>query len=114
MKLRRALLVAPMLLLLWVGVASAQVVGPDDYGGNLPTSLVSLPPGVTLPPGPEVESQGEGVQGAGGPLARTGSDNIVPLIQAAIVLLGAGTLLVLVARRRSAERRRHAAATATA
>ena len=38
-------------------------------------------------------------------LARTGSDNVVPLAQAGIVLLGGGSLLVLVAKRRRTERR---------
>ena len=106
MKFRRALLLAPMLVLLWVGAASAQV--GDDYPPTVvPTSLVTVPPG-TVPPEVEVEIQG-GVAREAGPLARTGADNIWPLIQAAIVLLGGGTLLVLVARRRRIERRAAAA-----
>jgi hypothetical protein len=44
---------------------------------------------------------------ATGDLARTGSDQIVPMVEAAIVLLGGGSLLLLVARRRAAQRRRH-------
>ncbi len=106
---RRALLLAPMLVLLWIGGASAQVP-PDDYPptvptSNVPTSLVSttVPPGTAPPEVPDDEEGGE-VREAGD-LARTGADNIWPLIQAAIVLLGGGTLLVLVARRRRAERR---------
>lgn len=108
---RRALLVATMTVLLWAAPASAQVVGDPvgDYPPTVvPTSLVASttvppvtrPPAVTTPPGPEVEATS--VEGG---LARTGAGNIGPLIQAAIVLLGAGALLVLVARRRRAERR---------
>ena len=111
MKLRRALLLAPMLLLLWAGIASAQVPGPGDgYPPTiLPTSQVTQPP-PTAPP--EIEGEVEAASQGGQGLARTGSNNIVPLIQAAIVLLGAGTLLVLVARRRSAVRRAAAGAAA--
>ena len=38
--------------------------------------------------------------GAGGLLARTGSDSLVPMAEGAAVLIGAGALLVLATRRR--------------
>lgn len=114
MKFRRALLLAPMLVLLWVGAASAQTApcptAPDDYNGAVCPSTTAVSPTTTLPPEVEEEEEGEEVEAQGGEareagLARTGANNIWPLIQAAIVLLGGGTLLVLVARRRRTERR---------
>jgi len=101
---RRALLVALMVVLVWAGPASAQTIGDPigDYPPTIsPTTLATIPPVsvTTLPPEvDEEEVEAAGV--SGGDLAKTGANNILPLIQAAIVLMGAGTLLVLVARRR--------------
>lgn len=111
MKSRRALLLAPMLVLLWVGAASAQTAPcppVDEYNGAVCPSTTAVAPTTTLPG--EIEEREEEVEAQGGQareagLARTGADNIWPLIQAAIVLVGGGTLLVLVARRRRIERR---------
>lgn len=99
MKFFRTLFAACAVLLLSAAPAAAQVDYPPTSVS--PTSLVrstTVPPFVT--PGQEVTTAG-----AGGPLARTGSNNIVPLVQAALVLLGGGMLLVLVARRRHVVRR---------
>jgi len=51
---------------------------------------------------------GQGAAVAGDGLAATGS-NLVPLIQAALILVAGGSLLAFVARRRRAERRLAAA-----
>ena len=104
---RRALVVALMLISLCAAPAAAQVIGDPvgDYPPTVvPTSLVTVPP-ITAPPGDDEDVEVAENEG----LARTGAGNIGPLIQAAIVLLGAGTLLVLVARRRRAVRRAAAA-----
>lgn len=104
--MRRVLVVVLMVVASWAAPAAAQII--DDYPPSTfpttfapPTSLsTSVPPtGPTAPTPPGEEGPGEG------DLARTGAGNIGPLIQAGIVLLGAGTLLVLVARRRRALRR---------
>ena len=91
---RRALLVAAMLVLFWAGPASAQ-----SYGDVLGTGQGS---------GQRVVAGG-GQSGtasqAGGNLARTGQDNVEPLLQGAAVLIGTGMLLVLLARRRHTVRR---------
>ena len=49
----------------------------------------------------DVDAQGVGGDGL---LARTGSDDVVPMVQAGMVLIGGGALLALVARRRRSER----------
>ncbi len=49
----------------------------------------------------DVDAQGFGGDGL---LARTGSDDVVPMVQAGMVLIGGGALLALVARRRRSER----------
>lgn len=106
---RRALVVVVLMVTFWAAPAAAQTIGDPvgDYPPTVvPTSLV-LP--TTLPPVPEVEEDDDVETADTGALARTGADNIGPLIQAGIVLLGAGTLLVLVARRRRAVRRAAAA-----
>ena len=108
---RRALVVVLMVVSLWGAPAAAQTVGDPvgDYPPTVvPTSLVQT---TTVPPTPEVDVDDEEeveVAETGG-LARTGADNIGPLIQAGLVLLGAGAMLVLVARRRRAVRRAAAA-----
>ncbi len=96
---RRALFVASMVLLLWAAPASAQSYG--DILGQAPggTQVVISSTG-----GTQVFTATAETQEVGG-LARTGQDNVVPMVQAAIVLIGGGMLLLLVARRRHAVRR---------
>jgi len=77
-----------MVVLLWAAPASAQTYGSVLNNKKTTTTTVVSP--TTTPP-----------QGSGGTnLARTGSNNVVPLGQAAAVMVGAGTLLVLGTRRR--------------
>lgn len=107
---RRALLVATTLVLLWAGPVAAQVPGDPvgDYPPTVqPTVVTTLPPGPTVPTTAAPDVEAASVEGG---LARTGAGNVGPLIQAAIVLVGAGCLLVLVARRRRAQRRSATAA----
>lgn len=105
MSIRRILFVAALLVLAWVGPASAD----HAYDHILPTTLVrpTVPPGVTPTTLVRVDTPPDVAATSAGPgnLARTGGNNFVPLIQAAIVLIGGGTLLVLVARRRHNARR---------
>lgn len=111
MLIRRALILATMVVLLTAGPATAQAVNPcnpatTDYNGVCPST--TLTPSTTEAEETKgevrVASAGEAAE-AGGNFARTGTNNVVPLVQAAIVLLGGGTLLVLVARRRRSVRR---------
>ncbi len=88
---RRTLLVAAMLALLWAGPASAQTYG-DILGTDQGTGVVAA--------GGQSGSAGA----PGGDLPRTGQDNVEPLLQVAVVLLGTGMLLVLMARRRHTTR----------
>jgi len=83
---RRVLLLASMVTLLWAAPASAQ-----SYGNTLNQSQAQV---VVSPSGPVV------AQAGGGDLAHTGSSTAVPLVQTGIVLLGGGALLVRVGRRR--------------
>jgi LPXTG-motif cell wall-anchored protein len=104
--IRRASLIALIVVSFWAGPAAAQTPDPIDYPPSVvPTSLVITTPPPTAPPGVADEDRGVEVAEVRGGLARTGADNIGPLIQAGIVLLGAGAMLVLVARRRRAVRR---------
>ncbi len=91
---RRFLLATCTLLFLLASPAAAQ-----SYGDIL---------GEGQDRNPTVNGVGQGAGAAGDGLAATGS-NLVPLIQAAIVLIAGGSLLVFVARRRRAERRLAAA-----
>ncbi len=89
---RRGLIVTGILLSLWISPAASQ-----DYGSILSEGQGRV---TTVDPnGAPPADRGTG------DLARTGSNEIVPMVEAAIVLLGGGSLL-LVARRRAAERRR--------
>ena len=88
---RRVLLLVTMMVLLLAAPAAAQ----SSYGDTLDEGQQRTEVVVT--------SAGQ-AQGAGS-LARTGQDDIVPLVQGAIVLIGGGMLLILVARRRHAVRR---------
>ncbi|MEO5679849.1 MAG: hypothetical protein ABIS47_09275 [Acidimicrobiales bacterium] len=101
--IRRVLLAVGALVLLSAEPAAAQV----DYP---PTSVIStsIVKSTTIPPETVPPETGGRVSAAAenGPngLARTGTNNIVPLVQAAVVLIGGGALLALVARRRRAAR----------
>ena len=101
--LRRSLLAVFALVLLWAAPAAAQSYG-DVLGegeGRTPTVVVGQA---------EVPAASTGARNAdAGDLARTGS-NILPEVQAAIVLIGGGALLTLVARRRRTQRRSEVAA----
>lgn len=87
---RRTLLVATMLVCFWTGPAAA-----DSYGDVLDTGRNR---------GGAVTAGAPGVSSARGDLARTGQDNVVPLAQGAVALVGGGMLLVLVGRRRRTSR----------
>ena len=91
---RRFLLASCTLLFLLASPAAAQ-----SYGDIL---------GEGQDRNPTVNVGGQGAAVAGDGLAATGS-NLVPLIQAAIILIAGGSLLAFVARRRRAERRLAAA-----
>lgn len=92
MMVRRLLVLASMVLFLWAAPAHA-----DSYGQILDTGKTQTPKALGAP---AVRAQTQSAPSrSGGRLAETGQD-VAPLIQGGIVLLGAGTLLVLVARRR--------------
>ena len=105
--MRRTLLLAAMVVLLWGAPAYAQsygdILAQGDETGDV---VITGTEGAT--------SAGDGGSLAttsardGGSLATTGRNDIVPLVQGSIVLIGCGVLLVLVARRR------HTARSATA
>jgi len=91
---RRFLLASCTLLFLLASPAAAQSYG-DIVGEGQDRN-------------PTVNGGGQGAAAAGDGLAATGS-NLVPLIQAAIILIAGGSLLAFVALRRRAERRLAAA-----
>lgn len=102
---RRILLVACTTLFLFATPAAAQSYGDilGEGDGRNPTVNVG---GAGSGSGARNGLRGDGANGRGsGDLARTGSDNLIPLIQAGVVLVAGGSLLALVARRRRAERR---------
>lgn len=102
MLIRRILLVAPMIVLLWAGPASAQSYG-DVAGSGLERGGATVG-GATVRAGNAWSGGGGGSQGVGdGDLARTGS-NLTGLVQASVVLVGGGALLVLSGRRHGARR----------
>ena len=90
--IRRTLLLAAMVVVLWGAPASAQSYG-DILGEGDEIERVVVTGTSTV--------EFDGVEGS---LAQTGSNDIVPLVQGSIVLIGGGVLLVLVARRRRAAR----------
>lgn len=101
--IRRILFVAPMLVMFWAGPASADhtyshVLGTDQNRGGAGTAIPGGSQGATSPQTPRSTGRGDN-------LARTGSNNVTPLIQGGVVLIGGGTMLVLVARRRQVARR---------
>jgi len=97
---RRILLVSCAMLFLWAAPAAAQSYGDavDQQG----TGGIRFDTGQVVFIPFEVQVQAQGDRGI---LARTGSGNLVPLVQGGIVLIGGGSLLALVARRRRAQRR---------
>jgi len=95
---RRFLLASCTLLFLLASPAAAQSYG-DILGEGQDRNPTVIGGG---------QGVGQGAAAAGDGLAATGS-NLVPLIQAAIVLIVGGSLLAFVARRRRAERRLAAA-----
>ena len=84
-----------MMVLFWAGPAHAD----PSYGQILGTEQGKQTPVKAAAGKPAPNTS------AGGNLARTGQDDIVPLVQGGLVLVGAGTLLVLAARRRQTPRR---------
>ena len=103
---RRVLLVASMMVLLWAAPAHAQSYGDvlgngEGQNGQGVNGQGQNGQGVS---GNEQE-QGANQGGAGRRTARTGQDNIVPLVQAGLLMVGGGTLLLFVARRRRIARR---------
>ncbi len=90
---RRGLIVTGILLSLWISPAAAQEYGAILSEGQNRVTTVD-------------RNDAPLADRATGDLARTGSDEIVPMVEAGIVLLGGGSLLLLVARRRGAQRRR--------
>ena len=94
--LRRIVGLTFMMVLLWAGPAHAE----PSYGRILDTDQSKQTP-VKAASGGKAASSNR----ARGNLARTGQDDIVPLVQGGIVLVGAGTLLVVASRRRQNVRR---------
>jgi len=96
--IRRTLIVVSMIFVLWAAPASAQsygdVAGQDNGAGRIVRNA-------SAPSGGAVNAGSAG----GGGLARTGANNVTPLVQSAVVLIGGGALLILVARRRHMARR---------
>ena len=80
-----------MLVLLWSAPASAE----DASYGRTAAENVTLT-GIVLSDDVDVVADDDGEFG----LARTGQDNVTPLVQLSIVLMGVGAMLVFVARRR--------------
>lgn len=99
MIVRRVLLVASMVVLLSGAPAYAQSYGDVPAGNRGQGGGGGAGPG-DPPPFRLQAAQTGSATPAGGDLPRTGQSNVVPMIQVAIVLMGAGTLLVLVTRRR--------------
>jgi len=92
---RRVFLVAFAMLLLGAAPASAQDAYANILGEGDRTGTV-----VVGEAGPAFADTGSTFD----ELARTGSDQTLPMAQAAIVLMGGGAMLLLVARRRRAQR----------
>lgn len=87
MLIRRTLLVATMVFMLWAAPAHAQTYGRTAGENQAQTGIV-------------LAGQGAGEEAGASSLARTGQDNIVSLVQLSMVLLGVGAMSVFVARRR--------------
>lgn len=107
--IRRTLFLASLMVLLLAGPASAQTYGEIlGSGGTRQTSgnVASASRGGATSAGSGLGAGGSSSSQGSGNLPNTGSNDIVPMVQASIALIGAGALLVLVARRRSAGRRR--------
>ncbi len=99
--IRRVVLVASMVTLLWAAPASAQTYAAVESVNQGQVVISSNGPAVQSGSGNQVSSAGAG----NGDFARTGSSNVTPLVQVGFVLLGGGALLVSVARRRRTARR---------
>ena len=101
---RRVVFAACTVFSAWILVMAAPA-GAQTYGGVLGGNNTNNPPAVIGGNDTLKGVNGDTGVEANEDLARTGSDNAVPLVEAGIVLVGGGALLALVARRRRAERR---------
>lgn len=95
MPIRRALIIASMVFFLWAAPAYAQTYGPAAEATD---EFVQVDPAsdrdALVATGERSDTE------AGDNLARTGQNNVLPMTQFAVILVGSGTLLVFVARRR--------------
>lgn len=98
MTVRRILVVAITLLIMWAAPAAADHSYSHVLGVEQTRTAVDTGP---------VQAQSSTPRAGGartGALASTGSDTLVPLAQGALVLVGLGSLLALVGRRRRSQR----------
>jgi hypothetical protein len=92
-------IVAAMALVFGLLVMGSTAATAQEYGGETPTTLSRNPPG-----GGNDDGGGNGggapSRNNSGPLARTGSDLIVPLAATGTVVAGVGALCVVAAHQR--------------
>ncbi|MEJ7845331.1 MAG: hypothetical protein WKF93_06775 [Acidimicrobiales bacterium] len=95
-------IVAAMALVFGLLVVGSTAATAQDYGGMTPTTVDRNPPGGG---GGSTTGGGGGSTSGGasrgsGPLARTGTDLIVPLAATGIVVAGIGAIFVVAAHQR--------------
>ncbi len=91
-------IVAAMALVFGLLVVGSTAATAQEYGGETPTTLSRNPPGGGNGGG-GAPSRNVNARGSG-PLARTGSDLIVPLAATGTVVAGVGALCVVAAHQR--------------
>ncbi len=93
-------IVAAMALVFGLLVVGSTAATAQQYGGETPTTLSRNPPGGGNDDGGGgAPSRNVNARGSG-PLARTGSDLIVPLAATGTVVAGVGALCVVAAHQR--------------
>lgn len=101
-------IVAAMALVFGLLVVGSTAATAQDYGGVAPTTVERTPPGPTSSGGGRTtgggtrsgEVLGTSTSRGSGPLARTGTDLIVPLAATGIVVAGIGAVFVVAAQQR--------------
>lgn len=93
-------IVAAMALVVGLLVVGGSAATAQDYGGVAPTTVVRNPPGPAGRSGGGGEVLGTSVSRGSGPLARTGTDLIVPLAATGLIVAGLGGVFVVAAQQR--------------
>lgn len=96
-------IVAVLALVFGLLVVGSSAATAQDYGGVVPTTAEQNPPGPTRSGGGRTtggEVLGTSTSRGSGPLARTGTDLIVPLAATGIVVAGMGAVFVVAAQQR--------------